>query len=412
MNRRGQPRPTLGRIAAAIAAVALCAAPLPADDEARLEFVTPKHLQTVLGESRIELAVSLPASLRAEKVEIRVDGELLATLDRPPWSAPWDAGSSERAHTLDAILSLSDGTEVHASIRTSPLRVTHFEEVALVNLYAVVRSPSGDYVTDLTQEDFSISENERPQRIQRFTTERKPLSVAIVLDNSLTMEGKKLEHAKEAALKFLDVLGEGDDAMVVTFSDEVVVKQELTGVRDELERAILSAEAEGGTALYDAVWKTSRRLERLDGRRVLVLLSDGRDEASSGLEPGSLHTLNEALDRALRDEVIIFSIGIGKSLDSQPDFYGRTNLKAILEELAKKTGGRALFASSSTRLKKAFEEVADDLRHMYALAYVSDDTHHDGTWREITLRTARDPRLVVYTRKGYFAPTEDTSGSY
>ena len=67
-----------------------------------------------------------------------------------------------------------------------------------------------------------------------------------------------------------------------------------------------------------------------------------------------------------------------------------------------------IVASSSARLKNAFEGVADDLRHMYALAYVSDDTVHDGTWREIRLKTS-DPKLAVYTRKGYFAPEPDTS---
>lgn len=404
-----RPRRTAGaRIFFAVAVLAAFAGASWADD-ASVEFISPKHLQTIIGESRIELNVALPGGVRAAKVEIFVDDELLATLTDPPWAIEWDAGMTGQAHDLDAVLHLADGSEVRASIRTSPLRVTHFEEVALVNLYAVVRDRAGGYVTDLEQDDFKITENDRPQKIQRFETERKPLSVAIVIDNSLTMEeGKKLERAQEAALKFLDVLADGDECMVVMFSDDVVVTQELTAERKTLETAILAAHAEGGTALYDAVWKSSRRLKGLDGRRVLVLLSDGRDEASNGLEPGSLHTLNEALDRALRDEVIIFSIGIGKNLDSQRDFYGRRNLKSILEEMAVKTGGRALFASSSTRLKKAFEDVANDLRHMYSLAYVSDDKEHDGTWRQIHLE-ASNPKLAVYTRTGYFAPESDTS---
>jgi VWFA-related protein len=389
---------------------ALGLAVTPAEDAAAVEFVTPQNLQTVLGVAEIVLEVRVPPDLRAERVEISVDGSLLTTLRGEPWRTTWDAGQLGKGHTLEAVLFLSDGSSVRSAVRTSRLRVTHFEEVALVDLYAVVRDASGGYVTDLTRDDFAITENGRPQKIERFTSERKPLSVAIVLDNSLTMEGKKLEQAQEAALKFLDVLEEDDEGMVVMFSDEVIVAQTLTPDRKMLESAIRTANATGGTALYDAVWKTSRRLERLEGRRVLVLLSDGRDEASSGLEPGSLHTLNEALDRALRDEVIVFSIGIGKNLGSQPDFYGRRTLKSILEEMAQKTGGRALFASGPSKLKKAFEEVADDLRHMYSLAYVSDDKRHDGGWREIRLETS-DNRLLVYTRRGYFAPTEDTSPS-
>jgi VWFA-related protein len=397
------------RITARALAVVAGLFALAAAEGVKFEFVTPKHQQTVLGESRIELGVSVPAPLVPSKIEIRVDGAPLATLTAPPWSAVWDAGMIGQAHTLEAVLYLSDGTEIRRSIRTSALRVNYVEEVALVNLYAVVRNAAGDYVTDLGEEDFAIVENGRPQKIDRFTTEHKPLRVALVLDNSLSMQKEdRLKHAQDAALSFLDVLTEGDEGMVVAFSDEVVVKQEATAAREDLERAILSVVPVGGTALYDAVWKTSRQLERLDGRRVMVLLSDGRDEAKSGLEPGSLHTLNEALDRALRDEVIIFSIGTGNNLDSQPDFYGRTSLQAILQEMADKTGGRAYFARGATRLKKAFEEVADDLRHMYSLAYVSDDARHDGTWRAVKL-TTDDPKLLVYTREGYFAPAEAAS---
>ena len=320
--------PSHGKVRTAGAACGIAAvvavlgfAVTPAEEPAAVEFVTPIHLQTVIGPAEIVLEVRVPPGLRADRVEIFVDDAPLVTLQDPPWRTTWDAGETGAGHSLEAILYLSNGTSVEAAVRTSRLRVTHFEEVALVNLYAVVRDAGGGYVTDLERDDFDVTENGKPQKIERFTSERKPLSVAIVLDNSLTMEGKKLERAQEAALKFLDVLEDGDEGMVVMFSDEVTVAQG-TDLRPPEARGQRSrtAEAQGGTALYDAVWKTSRRLEQLEGRRVLVLLSDGRDEASSGLEPGSLHTLNEALDRALRDEVIIFSIGIGKNLESLPDF--------------------------------------------------------------------------------------------
>jgi Ca-activated chloride channel family protein len=403
-------------LAKACSVVTLAAAlglPVPsAGEQASIEFVSPRNLQTVIGVGELVLDVRVPAGLRADRVEVFVDDEPLTTLRQPPWRTTWDAGETGKGHVLEAVLHLSDGSRVEAAVRTSRLRVTHFEEVALVNLYAVVRDRGGDYVTDLDRTDFKVTENGRPQTIERFTTERKPLRVALVIDSSLSMvdKGPRLKKAKEAALKFLEVLGPDDEGMVVTFSDDVRVVQELSTDRATLEEAIVSLVGEGGTALYDSVWRTSRRLGRFDGRRVLVLLSDGRDEGSSGLEPGSLHTLSEALDRALRDEVIIFAIGIGKHLDSEYDFYGRRTVKSILEDLAEKTGGRAVFASSPSKLKKAFEEVADDLRHMYSLAYISDDKRHDGKWREIRLDTS-DDRLVVYTRRGYFAPTKDVSAS-
>jgi VWFA-related protein len=221
------------------------------------------------------------------------------------------------------------------------------------------------------------------------------------------MEGEKLQAARAAALEFLTALEPGDEGTVVTFSDTVRIVQDLTADRNALAAAIRKAEAQAGTALYDAIWRTSNQLEKFDGRRVLVLLSDGRDEASSGLEPGSLHTLDEAMDRALRNEVMIFAIGFGKNLDAELDFYRRQTLADVFKKLAEPTGGRVIFSSRASKLSRAFEVVAEDLRHQYSLAYISDDPRHDGAWRQIRLTSTR-PNVKVTGRRGYFAPLDPT----
>ncbi len=259
------------------------------------------------------------------------------------------------------------------------------------------------------------------QQISRFTTEKRPLRVGIVLDTSQSMAGSRLAHAQKAALGFLGVLGGGDEGMVVTFSDEVRIAQEFTSDMGALGRAISATEARGGTALYDAVWRTAKQLEAFDGRRVMVLLSDGKDEAASGFEPGSLHTLEEALDRALRSEVMLFAIGLGKNLDREcaRPWIRRTNgngcpagesLKEILARLSESTGGRLLLSSGAARLRRAFEEVADDLRHQYSIAYKSSDETDDGVWRGIEVQIpGRDFEVVV--RKGYYASGPQPTGA-
>lgn len=409
----------------AVAASLLLAADedLPGAEQPAIRFASPQHLQTVIGPSRIELELTVPTGDSVEWVELRLDGKPLATLSRPPWQSSFDAGDGSKERTLEAVMLLRSGQSARTLVRTSRLRIDQVEQVELVNLYAIVLGPDSGYVSDLEAGDFAVFENGRPQRIERFSAERKPLRVAIVLDTSSTMsggKGTKLRDAREAALEFLDVLEAGDEGMVVAFSDSVRIEQDLTSNEEELARAIREASAGGGTALYDAIWRSARKLEDFDGRRVLVLLSDGRDEAYDGLGPGSLHTLEESLDQALRSEVMIFAIGLGRNLDKKGALrfgalHGASNvdaslsLEAILRRFAERTGGRALISESPSRLRRAFQDVAADLRNQYSIAYQSNDETRDGSWRGIRVTIPREPRLEVLTRDGYYTSKESES---
>lgn len=385
-----------------------------------IRFLEPHNLATVLGEKTIRLAVGVPDGAVVDRVEIRVDGAPLAVLTEPPWETAWDAGREGRSHRLEAVVHLADGRQARSVIRTSPLHVDQIEKVDLVNLYLVVRDGSGRYVTDLTRGDFEIAEDGVPQTVERFATTHKPLRVGIVLDSSDSMrKQERLDKSKVAALRFLEVLEPGDEAAVIDFNDYVRVSQDFSADQAALTRAIQSAIPTGGTALYDAVWRTSRLLADFDGRRVMVLLSDGQDMDVAGLDPGSLHTLDEALEQALRNEVMIFSIGLGDKLDSnyvyrwddrglpQPD--PSTTLESLLRRFAESTGGRAVFSKGTSGLRKAFADIAEDLRHQYSIAYVSTNTARDGKWRSISVRTP-GRTLEVVTRRGYYAPDSRKAG--
>lgn len=368
---------------------------------ADVKFLSPTFNATVLGPSEIRLDIRTTGGVTVERVEILIDDQPFAVLRAEPWVTPWDAGDGSVGHGIHAVVYLSDGTEERAFVRTSRLRIDQVEEVDLVDLYMVVRGPDGRYVDGLDADDFVLLEDGAEQTIKRFSSEPKPLSVSIVLDTSMTMRGKKLESAVDSARMFLKALDSRDEAMVVTFSDRVRVLQELTQDIADLSAAIGTVEAHGGTALYDGVWKAADRLRDRDARRVMILLSDGRDEASNGLEPGSLHTLQEALDHALRCEVMVFAIGYGKDLD-RLDFYERHTQADILSMFGDYTGGRVLFPKRTGTLRKAFESVAQDLRHQYGLAYSSTNREFDGGWREITV-LPRERDMSVVTRSGYFA---------
>ena len=366
-------------------------------------FVRPRNLSTVVGSSEFLLEIQPTGSTRVREVRVSLDGEPLTVLTSPPWRGTFEAGDGSRGHRLEAEIVLSDGSVHPAAVRTMAIRIQEVEDVDLVNLHAVVRDRQGRYITDLTRDRFTLLEDGKPQTIHRFGTDLKPLAIGIVLDVSLTMRGEKLEAARNSALRFLDTLGEGDRAMVVTFSNRVRVLQPATTDRKLLAEAIRSTKVEGGTALYDGIWRTADYLRRLDGRRVMLLLTDGRDEAGNGMEPGSLHTLEEALNHSNRNDVMIFAVGYGKNLN-QLDFYQRHTLESILSRLAETSGGAVLFPKRIGSLKKSFEAVTRDLRHQYIIAYTSTNENRDGAWRTIELNTD-DPKQEVVTREGYFAPS-------
>jgi Ca-activated chloride channel family protein len=389
------------------------------DSASSVHFVTPKRFQTVVGVAQVELKIVPPAGATVAGVTLKADGAVAGTKAEAPWVFTWDSGDGTRGHELEAVATFSDGTSARAKVATSRLIINETEEVALVNVYAIARDASGKYVTDLTANDLRIFENNNPQVLDRFSAERKPLRIAIVLDTSLSMQGDSLKAAIGSAVEFLNVIQPGDEGLVVAFSDNVRILQDLTSNRTEMETAIRGVEAKGGTALYDAIVKASERLAAFDGRRVMVVLSDGRDEAANGLEPGSLHTLEEAQERALRNEVMVFAIGLGRSLardakdlENNPtarleemDFYGRKPLVTILKNLAETTGGTSLFSPGAGQLRRSFERIAEDLRHQYSLAYTSDDPKHDGSWRAIKVTVVR-PGVSVTNRKGYYAPSD------
>ncbi len=401
-------------LALGLAGLGPVAIPAPAAAAgAVVEIVSPRHQATALGPTTIEARVSPADGRKLERVEFVVDGKTIATLTAPPWRTVWDAGEGETGHQIEVDAILDGGEVVRAGVHTSPLVIQARIDVGLVNLFPIVRDPGGDYVRGLTARDFVVLEDGVERPIERFTTEQRPLRLGIVLDTSQSMEGEPIESAREAATRLLQILSPGDDGLVVAFSDRVHFLMDATSDREKLAEAIGSLQAAGGTALYDAIWRTARRLESFDGRRVLILLSDGRDEASSGFGPGSLHTLDEARTQAVRSEVMVFPVGLGKNLNRQyarewtkplesDPGATRVTLHALLENLAQTTGGHLFISPGPAALRRAFEQVAEALRSQYSLAYAPPRAAGDGKYHSIELRVP-GRKVAVTTRRSYFA---------
>jgi Ca-activated chloride channel family protein len=383
----------------------LVPAALAAEPDLRVTITKPTWRDIVAGPSEIRVRLAGEESADVVEVRITVDDQLVATLAAPPYTVVHDFGRDLGAHQVRVAARTRDGRTFSADVTTRKFLANQVEEVALVNLFATVRDRERKIVHDLDRTDFAIFEDGVRQELLRFTDERRPLAVALVVDTSLTMaRGEKLKTAQSAAVKFLEALQPGDRVIVVGFSDKPRVLQPLDSDIGAAVESLEGLEARGGTALYDAVHTAAEALSAVptQERKVLVLLSDGRDEAASGLEPGSFYTFEEAREQVLQHEVIVFAVGLGRNLDQQYDFYGRHTLAEILRGLADHTGGESYFVKRAGQLGRAYDLIGQTLRYQYSLAYRSDNERRDGAWREVRV-LVRSPEHDVTTRKGYYA---------
>ena len=201
------------------------------------------------------------------------------------------------------------------------------------------RSTSTVSSLDLSLDDLSIIEDGVPQKVDTFQEAVAPVSIVLALDASGSM-AKAVENVKVAAKSFVKALRPEDALGVLLFSDTSVFAHDLTTKRQDSIAAIDGYGAKGGTALYDGLTDALLRLKRTEGRKVIVVLSDGRDENNPGTGPGSTHTQNDVLVALKETDAVIYPIGLGPRVD-----------RALLERLAAESGGIAYFPEDVSSLR-------------------------------------------------------------
>ena len=212
---------------------------------------------------------------------------------------------------------------------------------------------SGGRFIDLTADDVMIDEDGVPQKIETFQDAVAPVSIYLVLDASGSMR-KSAEQVMEAAREFVRSLRPQDSLAVLLFADHQTLVQDLTKNRRLAFNAIDSYVADGGTALYDALTDAMVGLRGTDGRRAVVVLTDGRDENNPGTAPGSLRTLEETLEATRQVGATVFAVAIGNNVD-----------RGALEQLATISGGQIYSPATATELTAKYKEVVENLRRRY-----------------------------------------------
>ncbi len=297
--------------------------------------------------------------------------------------------------TAAAIGALALGAQ---ALAPSAVEAQFRSRIDLVTMGVTVTDRRGNFIPDLTRDDFEIREDGRTQPITSFargdgTADDLPLHLGLLFDTSGSM-GEDIKLARSAAVKFLNTLTDAVDMTLVDFDTEVrVARYDQANFARMVER-IRSRQPDGWTAMYDALGVYLDGAAEDDGRKILVLYTDGGDTRST-------LTFSDVMTLVRASDVTIHAVGF---LENQPS-SARLGQRMRLMDIAQTTGGQAFFPSAMKDVEAAYEKIVAQIRNQYTLGYVSANTAQDGSWRRVEVRVQRPGvrDLRVQARKGYFA---------
>jgi Ca-activated chloride channel family protein len=367
-----------------------------------VSFVTPKDGAEVIGEIQVEAEVVSARTVR--EVVFYLDGRPLAIVTEPPYRVRVNLGEENRRHSLEVIATDVEGDEARESIATLPVSVVGSYEVDLQQLYVTV-SEDEESVLGLTRDDFEIRDEGRRQQIVTFAHGDIPFTAVLLIDASASMHGSKIAAARAGATSFIAGMRELDIAKVIVFSDVIQNSSPFSGLQNVLTTGLIGATGLGGTALNDHLYVALKLLEGRQGRRVLVVLSDGTDHHS-------VLGMDQVSSFARRAQTLIYWIRIveansagqpGRPRDVSTAWRGPAEYREQFDELVKtvhQSGGRIIDAFGPSEFESVFAETLRELREQYAIGYYPDNRRNDGSWHRVKVKVG-NPELKVRTHAGY-----------
>jgi Ca-activated chloride channel homolog len=331
--------------------------------------------------------VQLPPWEQLDRVELFLDETLLATLYQPPFVQHLTAPAGEDPSYVRAVAHLEGGAVAEDLVFLFAPDHLDQVDVRLVELYTTVVDRRGRPHTGLERAAFQVREDGREQHLLRFEwVENLPVHAGIVLDTSTSM-APILREAEQAALGFFEkLLTERDRACLITFDDAPRLVVPFTNRAEVLAGGLAGLTAQGWTALWDSIIYSLHYFGGIQGRRVLLLISDGEDSSSS-------YRFDDALELARRSGVTIFSIGLGLPRDA-------VQVRSALERLSRETGGRVFFVQRVQELPGVYQQIDEELRSQYLLAYQT-DARDPERFRQVEVEVAA-PGLTARTVRGYY----------
>jgi len=354
----------------------------------------PTFLEPALGE--VEVVARIESAQPVRSVALIVDGRPQAVLDSSPFRWVVEVGGRNEEHTFRVVATDRAGEMAETVVVTPRLQIDEQIDLELQQLYVTV-ARGGRVIDDLERAHFAIADRGEPQEIVTFERGDIPLTAVILLDVSASMSGPELDLALSSSRAFIDGLQPLDQTMLLMFSDRIVRSTDFTGFREVLTTALSEVTATGATALNDHLYVGLKQLERRQGRRVVLLLSDGVDSASA-------LAMKDVLEYADSSPSLVYWLRLprpGAQISSAwRDVEAYRQELLGLEDLVNRSGGRILELAGIAEAASAFAEVLEELRGQYVLGYYPTNRSDDGSWHPVKVRVT-GPGLKVRTRKGY-----------
>jgi Ca-activated chloride channel homolog len=324
-------------------------------------------------------------------VRFSVNGSLLGSVNSgPPYAVEWTDENPFKRCEIVVEAEDNAGEVGRDSTTLEPYVVTELAEITSVLVEAGVYDRQGRMVRGLTAPEFMLEEDGVRQTPDMVAQETIPTTFALLVDSSQSM-AQNVDFVRAAAGRLAAYLRPRDRVLVAPFSRRLLAVTGPTDDRRTIAEAIGAIDPWGGTSMRDALVAIAGRFEGAQGRRVVVLITDGFDE-------NSVSSLSEAVAALHHSGVTVYVVGIGGVAGIS--MKGHNELKAIAAD----TGGRAFFPFRPSELPAVYDVLANDAQLRYLVTYTPTNQRRDGTWRAISLMTyAAD--LLVKARPGYFAPT-------
>ncbi len=262
----------------------------------------------------------------------------------------------------------------------------------VVSLFVTVADAQKRLVPDLTQDDFQIFDNDKPQPITYFDNSIHPINVVVMLDTSGSMT-LTIDLLKQAAEQFILRLLPEDKARVGAFNDKIQINARWSNNRDQLVSDVKDLDYGNGTRLWDATGVALEELKGIDGRRVILVFTDGDDTESRSMN------LGRVVERARADEVMIYAIGLESRY-----FNGQTQVRtkpdAGLRKVADETGGGYFELTKANELASTFTKVAQELHSQYVIGFTP--TQLDNRVHKLAVKM-KQSGMTARARRSYLA---------